>query len=134
MRINRFFIGLTLSFLAATDVLAGTPAKGSFELSKTMPDIVMVNVEVGTRCARNGDIGMDSSGLILSCQSDGNLFKWKSSPSSAQDLRLTGCWTYGNCTPKCPVGYSNKISTGVASGPDAHYISGTHVRFSLCEK
>lgn len=48
---------------------ASAEPKGSFELSATMANIAMVNVEEDGRCDRNGDIGMSSAGLILSCQS-----------------------------------------------------------------
>lgn len=79
MRKKRFTLLVIASFLAVMNVYAGAP-KGSFELNATMPAITMVNVVENGSCAgRNGDIGMDSNGLILSCQSG----SWESNTSSS---------------------------------------------------
>lgn len=103
---------LTAGLLFSTAVLA--EPKGSFELPSTLGNITMQNVSVNGNCAgRNGDIGVNTQGQILTCQNG----SWKVAKAEA-DLRLASCndgstYHYG-CDPYCPAGYRlvSKILTG----------------------
>lgn len=103
---------------------ASAEPKGSFELSATIPAIAMVNVTENGGCAgRNGDIGMSSAGLILSCQSDGSgRYSWRKSRQSAPLLFGGTYWYLGNGA--C---YSNPVTNGCScpSGYTAAGVSGS---------